>query len=726
MVKILENQQKIRVVSPTYTWQWDTETDLFHLYDFQNRLISRARHQPLIVGGEMPLDAKVSYQIKDDHISVNYQAEKSASRLTVSWSFQNDFISLEPLLFKSSIASDIVQIIYFPEQDGASYKPSMYSHYFVVPGLCMSTNIHPIVDLHSRLSVTTVLGSGAMRGPGLTQQWGLPAHYFCNFNTPDRWNAIDAKSQQSSATCWGLAELPQGDYRLEIREIGVSPILNLRSDLWGQIPNKLGLSFIITFGENYHEAIRSYYRILQREKIISTKSSISHKKRDVLLAPQYNTWGVESAKAIPPEELTEDTVKDIFQKFQQSGLHARTFVIDDKWEGKYGELMHDTERFPHFENLLDNIRRQGYFIGLWAAFLRCQDPTTLGLEETNLLQTREGKPLWLAHQTSRYGIFDVTQPIVQKVLRERAKAFVHRYKPDLIKFDFGYELPSLDVAAPADLNWAGERLLKKGLEVVVGAMKEENPDLVIMYYGLSPLLIEYYDLHSLDDLVYCVGDYDLETNRRIFFSCVCGELGMPTYGSSGYDWDSALDIWFDSAASGTLGSLHCFDGDENGDQPKANHIAKFNGINSLVRQEAFFQTHPIHAKWQGGLRAGISPSWERIENGKTVLLALRTRQFDGRPAPNHYKDMLYTDIMVVVASLTESDIAESTHLGIVPFDDGRCTIRNINSGAKIIEHYLGGYKTEMQINFTDTLTLELQQTRANQTLEWVEIIFTSD
>ena len=83
-------------------------------------------------------------------------------------------------------------------------------------------------------------------------------------------------------------------------------------------------------------------------------------------------------------------------------------------------------------------------------------------------------------------------------------------------------------------------------------MKEENPDLVIMYYGLSPLLLEHYDLHSPDDLVYCSGDYDLETNRRIFFSSLCGELGMPTYGSSGYDWESALDIWFDSAPSGSI------------------------------------------------------------------------------------------------------------------------------------------------------------------------------
>lgn len=45
----------------------------------------------------------------------------------------------------------------------------------------------------------------------------------------------------------------------------------------------------------------------------------------------------------------------------------------------------------------------------------------------------------------------------------------------------------------------------KGTRVVVGAIKAENPNLVIMYYGLSPLLIENYDLHSPNDLVYCGG-----------------------------------------------------------------------------------------------------------------------------------------------------------------------------------------------------------------------------
>ncbi len=720
MVKINNAPPKIAVQTPAYTWEWHTETDQICLYDSRSRLITRAQHRPLVLTTSTQLDfSHTSYEIQDDQIRITYHGQNPASSLTVVWSFHPDFISLEPFLLTLPADVDLVRIIYFPEISGDSYKPSMYSHYAVIPGLTMSTNISPIVDLHSRLNTTAVLGSGAMRGPGLTQQWGLPAHYFCTFNTSDRWNAIGAKAQQSEAACWGLASLPQGDFRLEIREIALSPVLNLRTDLWKHKPDTFGFHFLITFGENYHEAIRKYYQVLQREKFIAPKKH-STKKQEVMLAPQYNTWGVESALALPPEQLTEDLVRDIFGKFQRSGMQVKTFVIDDKWEGVYGELKHDPKRFPNFEKLLSNIREQGYNIGLWAAFLRCQNPAALGLDESNLLQTHEGRPLWLDHQTSRYGIFDMTQPKVQAVLRERAKDFIRRYKPDLIKFDFGYELPSLDIAAPQDMTFAGERLLQKGLEVIVGAMKEENPDLVIMYYGLSPLLIDYYDLHSPDDLVYCIGDYDLESNRRVFFSSLCGELGMPTYSSSGYDWDSAIDIWFDSVASGSLGSLHCFDGDENGEKPSAKHIAKFNGINSLVRKEAHFTTKPIHAKWQGGLRAGFSPSWERIENGKTVLLALRTHQFDGKPTPNGYKYVVHSNVMLIIAALDDDSIGESSHVGIVPFGDGRCTIKSVHHHAKIIEHHLNGKQSESRLVFNDQLTLEFVQ---NETLEWVEIIF---
>ncbi len=748
-VTIQTLQPTILATSPFYSWEWNDATDSVCLRDSAGRLISHGRHQPIVITQQNESGAALiarthAFNVENNRVTITYFGVNDSATLVMAWEFHPDFINLERLLYTTQAQQEIIKVVYFagPSETPEIYTPSMYSRYLVVPGLCMSTCVSPVVDLHSRLSVSAVLGSGAMRGPGLTQQWGLPAHYFCAFNTSDRWNTINAKSEQSGAVCWGLRDLPQGDYRLDIRENAFSPQLNIRADLWKHLKTpgtlELGFSFVITFGAQYHEAIRSYYTTLLREKIVRPKSETnSPRKSNVLLSPQYNTWGMESARAIRPEHLTEEMVLETLQKLRLSGMKARTFVIDDKWEGRYGELRHDEARFPHFDDLLEKIRLEGYFIGLWAAFLRCQDPAALGLNESHLLQTPEGKPLWLDHQTSRYGIFDVTQPVVQQVLQERARQFVRRYRPDLIKFDFGYELPSLDIAAPADLGWAGERLLQKGLEVVIGAMKAENPDLVIMYYGLSPLLLEYYDLHSPDDLVYCGGDYDLETNRRIFFSSLCGELGMPTYGSSGYDWASAPDIWFDSAPSGTLGSLHCFDGDENGDLPRDEWIARFNGLSAILRSETTFSIHPVDASWQGGLRAAFSPSWERLENGKSVLIAMRTHKLDGKPASSSYQAVINTNIPIVVASMTAAGIAETERLGLVPCIDksasGTCILQHlpatqsgcsINGSATLTQHFFKAQVREYQSTYQDgRIEINLQPDQQGEILEWLEINF---
>ena len=183
------------------------------------------------------------------------------------------------------------------------------------------------------------------------------------------------------------------------------------------------------------------------------------------------------------------------------------------------------------------------------------------------------------------------------MLRAQAKKFVERYKPDLVKFDFGYELPPLSVAAPKDMRLAGERLMLKGLEVVVGGMRDANPDIVVMYYCLSPLFHKYFDLHCPDDLFMTTGEYDVEANRRFFFSSLMGEIGQPTYGSGGYDWATMPDIWFDTALIGALGSLNSFVGDEQDQMPSPDLIAKYNGLCQALRNSNIFTIEPVDADY---------------------------------------------------------------------------------------------------------------------------------
>ena len=244
--------------------------------------------------------------------------------------------------------------------------------------------------------------------------------------------------------------------------------------------------------------------------------------------------------------------------------------IDAKWEGSYGKLEHSAERLPHFEQFLERARADGYKIGVWAALMRCEHPAEMGLTTEHMLKKPDGTPFTVSWIDSpAYYIMDFTQPEVAKVLEDVARTFIRRYKVDLLKFDFGYEMPSVADAAPRDKRFTGERLMRKGLDVLIRAMRKEDPDLVVMYYNLSPLFLDYFDLFSPDDLFEEAGEYDVEANRRFFFSSLLGQLGVPTYGSSGYDWACVPNIWFDSAAVGTLGSMNDFRADEQGERDTA-------------------------------------------------------------------------------------------------------------------------------------------------------------
>jgi hypothetical protein len=408
-------------------------------------------------------------------------------------------------------------------------------------------------------------------------------------------------------------------------------------------------------------------------------------------------------------------------------MKAKLFVIDAKWEGKWGNLRHSQDRLPHFEETLARIRSDGHYIGLWAAFLRCADPGDLGLTTEHVLHQPDGKPYAMGDITTNgFYMYDVSQPEVQKALTKLAQEFARRYKPDFVKFDFGYEIPSLAIAAPKDKTWAGERFLSKSLEVIVKAMREENPDLVVLYYSLSPLLLDCIDLHSPDDLFLCLGDYALETNRRFFFSSLLGEIGMPTWGSSGYDWRTAPETWFDTAALGALGSLLSFSGPQAEEYCKPERVAKFNGLAQAVRVSNTFSILPIDAVYLGPERGAHSSSWARIENGEVVLVALRERCLDGLKGSGKFRDLVSSTTSVVVASKTNDGLARASKLAVVPYGEGEVTLKREGSEtahAEATEHYFGGGSKTRQLSI-DNGRLQVavrEHTEDGSVIEWIEL-----
>jgi len=739
---IASESGKIRVKGTNYAWEYKQADDYFQLFDSKDRLIVGGKVQPsVVVAPSATPSARIctvgkpsAPRIDGNRISFSYEGVNGASRLSIAWRFELEGVWTDSLVYDSQSDEDVVSVHYFTQPDGLKHTPSLFSTYFVVPGISEGPAISPILWNTVRLDENVWLGRGSFI-PGLLQQWGLPVHYFCGFNVQasggDRDMFVTGRSD--AFTC-GLADLPNGDLFLQMYEGSASVWIDYRGDLWrhlrGPGPITLGATLYWTVAQDYYHSIAAYYQGLLQKGIIRKKQN-SAKKTSVVLTPEYCTWGAQRERNKEGKSLDEAALREIYKDLKASGMKAGLFSIDDKWEGTYGKLEHSAERFPRFEEFLHEVRADGHRIGIWAALMRCEHPADVGLTEANMLKSPDGGAYLVPNfGKGGYYILDFTQAVVEKVLTDLVRTFMRRYKPDLVKFDFGYELPNVASASPKDASLAGERLLMKGIDIVVKAMRQENPDVVVMYYNLSPLFVEYFDLHSPDDLFMVQGEYDVEANRRLYFSSLLGLLGVPTYGSSGYDWASSPNIWFDSAAVGTVGSLNDFVRDEEGEGPTPELIAKYNGIAKTLRPTNFFEIVPLGGVSQAPTRGAHACSWARLEGGQLVLFAYRPPiageeyALAEKTIDPRIKDAIYASAPVIVSSRTPESIVHSGSLAVVTYAPGEISIRR-DSGKKaaILSHYLGGATAQDAALIKDgRLTLQPSVRNAEgQPLEWMEV-----
>ena len=732
---------RVKAVGINYVWEYLQAEDRFHLMDPRGRLIVSSTMQPLVVAAPIAEAAtrccstgKVSeVKVESNRVRISYVGVNGDARISLSWRFDSQGAWLEPVVYEGTAAEDVVSIHYFADLSSSRPAASLHSSFLVVPGISEGPGVSPIVRSDVQFNETVCLGRGSSVAGMPGQQWGLPVHYFCGFSTDQSHGArgMYREGRSASFAC-GLAELPQGDLFLSLEEGKSSLWVDYRSDLWKHLrgPGKLslGATMLWAVADDYPDAIAAYYAGLVAAKIIRLHEN-SPRKTAIALTPQFCTWGAQADRGKTGEKFDEATLRQLYKELKASGMKAGLFSIDDKWEGTYGKLEHSSERFPKFEEFLAELRADGMKVGIWAALMRCERPADLGLSDDQMLLQPDGTPYVVKFSGSQYSILDFTQPAVQAVLVKLGKTFMQRYKPDLLKFDFGYELPPVGKAAPKDKSWSGERLLWKGLDIVIKAMREENPDLVVMYYNLSPLFLEYFDLHSPDDLYAAAGEYQLEANRRYFFSSLLGPLGIPTYGSSGYDWASAPDIWFDSAALGTLGSLNDFVSDEEDEGSTIAFIAKYNGLTRVLRSTNTFTIQPLNVISQGYTAGARARSWARMEGGDLALLAYRPPLAgEAGPLAVPVKDAqvmgaVQSNAQVVVAAKGGGGIARCGGLAIVPYQGGDIVVRRERGvRATATSHYFGGatVKQELQIE-GGALKITARLSEQRMPLEWIEV-----
>ncbi len=655
----------VEVAAAAYSWRWTPSNDEFVLADAGGRTILRSPLQPAVEATGRPSPGPgryVEHEAGGSRLRVRYEGVNDRDELRIALRFESTRIAIEEATYAPADDAAVVRIAWFAGWDGDALIAAAVAGVCVIPGGRQDpeTAIFPTAALEDhRFSV----GAFGLDVGTYHQQWALPHYLVVAYNDG---------AAASGAACIGLGAAPAGSALVRVHRGRFSYEINVRGDLWphcrGPEPVRFVEPIVIAVAPEWYAAGLAYFDALHDEGYAPRR-----RVEDVPAAaflPQYDTWGDQGKRLCFLERFTEQLLREIYADFRASGLRSRLFVIDDKWEGRYGSLVHDPERFPHFTELLDEIRADGHEIGIWTAFPRCEDYEALGLTADAVLRTPDGAPFVQTQRNRSWYIFDPTNEAAAAHLRDRARHLIETYRPAMVKIDFGYEIPTPDVAAPHDLACAGERLFERFLEVVVGAVKEADPRVAVLYYCLTPLFARYMDLSGADDLWMSRGAYDAGFARRALLSSWCGAFGVVPYASSGYDWRSMREIWLDTAVIGTPGVIAPLAGDEYGEHLTPELAAIYNGLTRITRSNPLYRVRFFDDELADPAAGPRARTWARLEDGVPVVATLRP----GDDGVARASGIAEADCPAVVASLTDDGIATSSSIGIVPFATGRVTI----------------------------------------------------
>lgn len=741
-LRVVETDTDVEVRGQTYVWRLDKKAETFELRDQGGRSVAHGGVQPAVEvvdeAGQSRTDAgrlsAVDVAPEEGTITLRFEGVNGDATTTTSWHFRPDAIRLAPVRYAAARRTFVETLTLFGRWGEYGAVPGLHCQFFLHPGSTESSILAPVIPAKVRLSIVSTIGRGSTDEPAFVQQqWGLPLYFWGGWSIDGWASGKSALTKHTSdVLILGMDAIPTGDQYVRYFDEYASPYLRLLGGRWGTFETgrdelELGSGWLWTLGPDLRSAIAESFDLLRRDGIVAVRENSPRKARRATMS-QFNTWGAQVANDWASSDLNQDVLERIYDDMVSSGFDAEMFVIDDRWEAAYGQLRHDEVRFPRFEEFLARVRADGRGIGMWAAFLRCQDPESMGLTLDDVWKDPAGRPVTRSLFEDSYYLFDVSRPHVADLLAETARAFMRRYRPDLVKFDFGYELPSLRDAAPARREWGGERALLESLRVVVGAMREVDPDVVVMYYNLSPLLVDFVDQHSTDDLYLNAGEYPEEVNRRVFFSSLLAPLGVPTYGSGGYDWLGVADIWFDTVASGPLGSLNSFNGDQSDSSPTDLTIARQRGLRQLTRRNTRpARVDAVDARRHGGSMTARARSWVRNEREGVTVVAARPERREGDVVTWELPDVLRTTGQTVLASLDDASINDATSLGLVAATRGTTAFRTSRNGSPSVVAVLRDRELPWEVRRKENwIEGEFPVRIDGVPVEWYRIVFAED
>jgi len=464
-----------------------------------------------------------------------------------------------------------------------------------------------------------------------------------------------ALGNQDGWVCLGSGSVPDGALSLTVESSSACLQVLYREDLWGAPKPKrrvweapLRLAWARDPWRAYHNLFSSF--------------DTRRVARSAPLKPQWNSWG-DFKKGIYDLRALADWTHT---------MGAEILGLDDRWESFVGSGKPDRKRFPQFDEDIGYVKAKGLNLGFWQPAGWLDHPERVGLSTKDLVVGMDGQPrrvAWDTNPRSRsHYCLDPSSPSAVEFLRRRTISLMKKYRPVLLKLDFGYGLPSPNAGVPRDPSLRGERYSLCLLEIIAGAARSINRDVAIEYYSLHPAVRSIADVVALDDLG-DAGNEEALGHRQWSIWSGLGASKSNIMASSGYDWNADAEVVLDSAVIGIPGALLSRTMDDGSPVP-AIFLNRRMALNRWYRRTTGWSPLWLNSSPGGYMQDPLMRCFGRIENidGENRLTALVLREKEKHLLPKDaLRGMAWQGCWAVIAQ-DDRDIFQSRRLACLPID----------------------------------------------------------
>lgn len=374
----------------------------------------------------------------------------------------------------------------------------------------------------------------------------------------------------------------------------------------------------------------------------------------------WNTWGDFKNRDFNLKTITEKALD----------FKADALVIDDSWESSQGSGVWHEQRFPNYRDDLKTARSKGLKIGYWQNVVWIEKPEEAGLTADDLLCGADGKPVKTSWNMNPHGsgsfCLDPSSAKTVAFIQNRTRKLVSELKPDLLKLDFGYGIPSPGLATARNPALRGEKLAHTLIKLIAEAAREVNPNITIQYYSIHPLFRDVQNLLALDDLGDAGGREVEGHGQWSLWSSLAARQGMAIMASSGYDWDADDEVLLNTAIIGAQGAVLPRKL-ENGAPIPTRKISKRVALARWHRRSVGWTPLWLNTR-KGNFAHEPGPvSWGRLEKNRLTALVLRESSlpFDRSTIRNSQFQGRWA-----IISQDDQSIFDARKVALIPFDGG--------------------------------------------------------